>query len=250
MKNNHFRNIIVLTICFILTFNINSFSTLAQTPNVELYSAKMMQERFDSDYTSKGYIYIKDLGDDKKVTVHYTIDGTNWLDQQASYVKNISSEDEVWSFNIDIPKNKSNNCTFAIEYEVDGSTYWDNNNWKNYHLEYSYSNDNTPYALSKSTVMLDTAKHKYYYGLQGYVFLKDLAYAKDVKVHYTKDNWKTYKSIDATYIKDLDNIELWTFFISCYDYIEGEYAISYTVNGETYWDNNFGNNYSLIDNYE
>ncbi|GMQ58474.1 carbohydrate-binding protein [Vallitalea sediminicola] len=251
MKKKYFRNSVTLIICFILTLNVNSFSILAQTPNVELYSAKVMQKGFNSDYTAKGYIHVKNLDYDKTVTVNYTIDGTNWLEQKAEYFKNLSAEDEVWSFNINIPKDQSNNCTFAIKYEVAGNTYWDNNNGDNYYVEFSYSDSNTPYALSKSVVMLDTGKHNYRYGTQGFMFLKDLDYAKDVKVHYTKDNWTTEKSVDAKYRKDVgNNIESWEFFIPCYYYEEGEYAISYTVNGETYWDNNFGDNYSLTEYYE
>ncbi|MCT4688749.1 carbohydrate-binding protein [Vallitalea sp.] len=259
MKKKYFTNLITFIICFILVLNINCFSILAETTNVQLYSAKILPTYGDMGniigYYSTGNIYIKDLGTNKNVTVHYTYDGTNWLDQSAYYQKTLADGSELWNFKTPeqsyTPTHQIEyNCKFAIKYEIDGNTYWDNNNGENYFLQDTTMIYNAPYALSKSVVMLDKGISTPN-SLWGYIFLKNLSYDKKVIVRYTTDNWQTYHDINAHYNCKYDNdIELWSFNTikekSPFPVnSSGEYVIGYTINGVTYWDNNFGDNYSF-----
>ncbi|WP_304944439.1 carbohydrate-binding protein [Vallitalea guaymasensis] len=259
MKKKFFRNLLSFIFCFMLILNINGSSILAQTPNVELYSAKLETTYANTGqmtgYYASGYIYVKNLNVNKNVIIHYTYDGYNWYDQSASYYKTLSDGSEVWSFTTSYesytPAHQyTYNCRFAIKYEVIGDTYWDNNNGNDYFLQCSSTSFNSPYALSKSVVMLDRTGRSYN-SIYGSIFLKNLAYDKVVKVRYTTDNWQSYHDVDASYNCNLgNNVEVWLFNTindgstipwSC----GGEYAVSYTVNGITYWDNNFGDNYSF-----
>ena len=76
--------------------------------------------------------------------------------------------------------------------------------------------------------------------------MQNYAYVKDVKVRYTTNNWASYKDVAMKYSStNQDGTEEWS--ASLNDYIEDfsgfQYCISYTVNGRTYWANNFGKNY-------
>ncbi|QUH30302.1 carbohydrate-binding protein [Vallitalea guaymasensis] len=259
MKKKCFRNLVTFVICFVLMLNVSGLSISAQTtPNIQLYSAKLVTTTVGQcgsqlDYYATGYINVKNLSADKNITVHYTYDGSNWLDQSASYLKTLKDGSEVWSFStphkIYAPQHHTyHNCRFALKYEVNGNTYWDNNNGDNYLLQETTMIYNAPCTLSKSVVLLNECNRNDNF-LSGSIYLKNLGYDKNVKVRYTLDNWKTYSEVDASYTRSYDNnTELWSFYTGGNNYQwdnDCEFAISYTVNGVTYWDNNFGSNYSF-----
>lgn len=82
----------------------------------------------------------------------------------------------------------------------------------------------------------------------GGITTKNIGNPKIVKVRYTTDNWATYQEVNATYITtSSDNIDdYWNFNVSVPNTVnQVQYAVSYTVNGVTYWDNNFGSNYTV-----
>ncbi|GKX30921.1 glycogen-binding regulatory subunit of S/T protein phosphatase I [Vallitalea longa] len=250
MKNKHFKNLVTFIICFIFMLNITDFSISAQTPNVQLYSTIIgTGQHYDHGravytYYTTGYIYVNNLNSNKKVSVHYTYDGINWLDQPATYLKTLKNGSEVWSYRTpDHPyaamsRDCTYNCRFAIKYEVNGNTYWDNNNGQDYFIQYSNNRYNAPYILSKSVVTLHYPLGTY--SGRNYLYLKDLGPDKSVKVRYTADNWLTYKEINASHFISYDNnVEEWYFDLDK----KYEFAIGYTVNGITYWDNNFESNY-------
>ena len=177
------------------------------------------------------YIKVKNLAYDKKVTVHYK-KGDQWYDKDAEYYKSIENGYEIWKADF---SNMSTtgllNDEFCIKYEVNGQTYWDNNNGNNYVGELG-----------------EAAFHVFphcEYGLPTYVVLKNLGYEKDVKIVYTNDGWKTQKSVSLEYCRTLeDGNEEWV----PSEYIPsseiGEYYAVYKVNGQTYYDSNFGLNYT------
>ncbi len=81
------------------------------------------------------------------------------------------------------------------------------------------------------------------------VIIKNLAYNKVVKIVYTMDNWNTvqegFASMKMASKYDVD-LEHWEFMRDV-DGFQGtiQYCIAYEVNGQTYWDNNDGQNYSI-----
>ena len=83
----------------------------------------------------------------------------------------------------------------------------------------------------------------YYRGYQDvivYIKVKNLGANKNVAVHYnTGSSWTDEQ---ATYVTTLsDGSEIWKCEVGAFGL---EYAIKYTVNGVTYWDNNNANNYT------
>lgn len=82
--------------------------------------------------------------------------------------------------------------------------------------------------------------------LEGYVAVQNLAFQKKVTINYTTDG-KTWSNVPASYLKTnpTDNYDVWKFITpSAYPGEPTTFCIKYEVNGQTYWDNNGGKNYS------
>ena len=82
--------------------------------------------------------------------------------------------------------------------------------------------------------------------IQGYVRVTNIAYHKKVQVRWTTDAWHRHQDIECTYSHTLQNsnTDCFTFKLP----ISGEQmelALLYTVNGQTFWDNNGGRNYKV-----
>ena len=81
-----------------------------------------------------------------------------------------------------------------------------------------------------------------------YTVLINLGPVKVVKVRYTENNWKTIKEGDLAYEKAVENdLELWgtSIKLESKSTEKFQYAVSYEVNGITYWDNNIGENHKF-----
>ncbi|MBW7473149.1 CBM21 domain-containing protein [Paenibacillus oenotherae] len=191
----------------------------------------------------------------KTVTVHYNPGNGTWYDTNASYVGPTDASHEKWSFSI--ATDNINNAhpelsgltsiEFAVKYEVNGQTYWDNNGGSNYTLGTSSSGPGYT-LLGKPNVL---AQYGFINGTSFYgnVTVKDLAYTKTVKIVYTTNNWVTTQEGYATYSGEANgagSVENWGFDFNVGSGVtQIKYAVSYTVNGQTYWDNNYGNNYTV-----
>lgn len=188
-----------------------------------------------SAWNTSGEIDVQKLGTDKQVTIHYTSDGTNWYDLSATYVKDDPSNPgyEIWKFNHDYNKLE----TFTIKYTVNGTTYWDNNNGSNY----TFTDGTASSILGQDAVKYYTAAENGYTGYK--IYAKNLGYTKSVGVRYTTDNWATYTDVNATFAKSQDgNVDV--FNLPSIP-VRAQFAVYYTVNGTTYWDNNDGANYQI-----
>jgi hypothetical protein len=82
--------------------------------------------------------------------------------------------------------------------------------------------------------------------MDGYIAIQNLAYNKNVTVHYSLDNSNVWNDVSASYYKtNTDGYEVWHFKTPIASYGSIKFAIKYEVNGQTYWDNNNGNDYSI-----
>lgn len=82
--------------------------------------------------------------------------------------------------------------------------------------------------------------------IQGYVRVTNIAYHKKVQVRWTTDAWHSHQDAECTYSHTLQdsNTDCFTFKLP----ISGEQlelALLYSVNGQTYWDNNGDRNYKV-----
>lgn len=172
-------------------------------------------------------------GANKAVYVHYEAYNLGeWQDAQASFVTKLDDNTEIWMATI----SGLESGQFAIKYVGDGQVYWDNNNGNNYS-----ANDILGTAVV-SAQRLRRYTDCYYLR----VAVKNLAYNKVVRVRYTTNNWQTYQDIDLTYSSSISetNSEYWSTNLCLPASTSGfQFCIYYQVNGQTYWDNNFGFNY-------
>jgi len=82
--------------------------------------------------------------------------------------------------------------------------------------------------------------------IQGYVRVTNLDYHKKVQVRWTSDAWHSHQDIPCVYSHTIQdsNTDCFSFKLP----ISGEQmelAIQYSVNGQSYWDNNGGRNYKI-----
>ncbi len=84
---------------------------------------------------------------------------------------------------------------------------------------------------------------------KGFIEIAKVAYNKQVIVRYNVAGTSTWIDVPATYVKDHYNKEVWKFEINNIAFNQNavgiRFAVKYTVNGQTYWDNNNGQDYRL-----
>lgn len=231
---------LIFSLCLfstILIFGGTSQAGAAVNEPVKMYNTQNVN-RYHGSTSLKVFVQVQNLGYDKSVSLHYKLSTSDtWEDANGSYVATLQDGTEIWEVDLG---GFFGEIEYAVKYEVNGQTYWDNNNQNNYTLEDKIGvaalrvNKSTPFSTGSE------------YNIS--VNLKNLGYNKDVKVRYTEDNWNTWKEKSLSYFYTLgDGTEQWSTSLNLglnYDTInQFEYAVSYTVNGVTYWESNFGRNF-------
>jgi Carbohydrate/starch-binding module (family 21) len=85
------------------------------------------------------------------------------------------------------------------------------------------------------------------------VLVKNLAFAKQVAIVYSLDNWLTFhnafggfqQSFPPATMPHQVQSELWKISVLLTPGASGKFAVFYIVDSTTYWDNNFSLNYSF-----
>lgn len=216
------------------------------------YKGPWLRGNFEVQVANLAYV--------KNVAIHYKKTDGSWGNFPLSYNRPASAGNEVWSGwfsntsgGQDMP-GVAEPIEFAVRYQVNGSVYWDNNGGTNYKI-----------AQNGGTILIDRNVYNAIYSpsvantnaVSGYVTVKNNAPVKQVQVHYTLDNWTTVHIANATFNPAFWNggysnapnpnnygFEEWSWEVPVGNSATTvKYAIKYTVNGVSYWDNNFGRNY-------
>ncbi|XP_054835153.1 protein phosphatase 1 regulatory subunit 3D [Eublepharis macularius] len=93
-------------------------------------------------------------------------------------------------------------------------------------------------------------------GLNGTVWVVNVAFEKQVAVRYTFNHWRGQHEVSARWHSSApgkdgqDHVDIFTFFLPIPPFLLKvssvvEFVVRYRVNGQEYWDNNGGKNYSL-----
>lgn len=89
--------------------------------------------------------------------------------------------------------------------------------------------------------------------IAGTIKVKNLSYEKAVKVRITFDTWKSHTDVGCQYVNDTYLGSEWDTFsfevnlparVEPHEHVE--FAVLYTVDGDTHWDSNQGQNYKII----
>lgn len=211
---------------------------------------------------SKEYVVrVQNLSPTKSVSVRQKLADGTWKDYALTYQGAADAGYETWSafigWNItqNAPKFADDFCFFMT---ANGSTYWDNNGGQNYKLS---ANGGDLLGPTLNVLLYSASGYKNYSTgnavFTGTVLVRNLAPTKKVTIVYTLDGWKTTKTAQATYVAsyfpsygyqifspNAYGVERWDWSIDSGKTTTAiAYAISYDVNGSTYWDNNYGRNY-------
>ncbi|POI32179.1 hypothetical protein CIB84_004069 [Bambusicola thoracicus] len=93
-------------------------------------------------------------------------------------------------------------------------------------------------------------------GVSGTIQVCNIAFEKEVSVRYTFNQWKSLHEVRAHWHSSIldkngqDQVDVFTFFLPVPSFLLQlcsivQFAARYQVNGQEYWDNNRGKNYSL-----
>ncbi|WP_282080672.1 carbohydrate-binding protein [Aquimarina algiphila] len=213
-------------------------------------------------YSKKFTVKVANLGFDKTVSVFHKKTDGNWEEIQLSYDFNIDDENEIWVGNLSTSTQVYDD-EFVIKYEVNGTTYWDNNRETNYAMSiqegYFFADPNLNVSVDKDYVSVSYNSYYDQNSMFVTVDIRNLAPSKEVGVVYTTDGWQTQGYFSLGYRPFWNNgplflvespnnfgIERWTGNVQIDKSIDTvEYAIIYRVNGLEYWDNNYGKNYTV-----
>lgn len=192
-------------------------------------------------------VEVQNLGYAKQVGIRYRTSAGAWESAPGQYLGPASAGRELWSVNMSAPSD-----SFAVYYTVNGVTYWDNNNSQNYATNlYRYD------ALLGAAPLGDplgnwgppepgTSQNG---SISGNLLIRNLSYAKTVRIVYTENNWATTREAFARYQATLPSgIELWQFGLPTAAVIDPsrvQIAFHYTWATGSAWDNNYGRNYRL-----
>lgn len=256
MKN--MKNKINVTLAFVMLMITVSFAAVSTNVSaagapVKLMYAKTSVQSSGGVYpeffvagTTAGYIDIDNIAYAKSVEVLYSNNGAAWSSIKATYKAALAGNHEAWQFSIP-NRNTGYRATlstyFVIKYVVNGQTYYDNNNGQNYFASSGGYGSFAYIPMVSSNLFVDSFSVSEQ-TFSGSVVVKNISSSKIVKVRYTTDNWATSKEINASYYTLGDGYDIWSFTTYVAIGAKVKFSVSYTVNGQTYWDSNFGANYS------
>lgn len=237
----------------ILTFFI--FSTLSAS-NVKLIRANSFEGHYQSyHWQCMQFDVVTNQISDPTVQVHYKMDSNTFHFWNKIYLKKGLGEN-LWHG--EFCSHLISNLTLYVEaYDTNQKkSYWDNNGGQNYNLLYNEGS----YLVNQNIFLHSLIPpNEYINSFRGVITLKNIAPAKKVTVVYSLDNWRTVQTVQASYDPyfwyyqrtsihnpNMYGFEEWSFSIPIDTKKRTQkisFALSYEVEGETYWDNNLGRNY-------
>ncbi len=193
-------------------------------------------------YQAHYQIVVENIAYAKQVSIWGTASGNNWQDYPAGYAESTPGNLEIWTLDTFTEIRQ-----FVVKYTVNGITYWDNNGGADYRPH--QVTDELDVLLGNGVEVV--AGPTYYPGtpnlLRLNVGVRNLAYVKVVGAVYTTDHWATVQTANGYYSTTLPGgTEVWDIDLTVGMNQNLEYALFYNVLGQTYWDNNFLRNYSLL----
>jgi len=201
-------------------------------------------------YFSNFFVVVENLAFDKLLGIWgRDASSGNWSFHPCSFSRSVPGNLEVWTGSVGSPMDQ-----FDVEYQAAGSTFWDNNNGFNYSLstDAAQGTDGVGTAVINPNVLaVEWATSGGNLAVD--VLVKNVAFTKQVAIVYTTDHWATFHNAFATFSQSFPppnsphqlNAELWTISAPLGAAATGQFAAFYNVAGTTYWDNNFGLDYSF-----
>jgi hypothetical protein len=256
---------LVITLAVVSSFiSVNAFAK-----EVELFSAESTSYYYEGGMQSASFqILVENLAYEKKVFLHYSIEGGQWRTIEGSYIAPVNYNRELWEVTFTTPLSYGGDIEYVIGYEVNGVTYWDNNNGENYTIGLNdgvYLNKTNVLSLRNRNSLnsIDTEEVRPEHNIINFkvtAAVNNLAYDKTVTVVYTIDNWETTEEFSLSFVSSWSygyttvyspnplNVEIWqnSVFIHVGEKSsELKYYIKYQTDDNIYYDNNFTMDYTV-----
>jgi carbohydrate/starch-binding protein with CBM21 domain len=204
------------------------------------------------NYFSNFTVVVENLAFNKQVNIFGHDLGTGgWHPFPCSFAKSLPGNVETWTAHV----NASRIDQFVVEYQVSGNTFWDNNFGNNYILDTQAAEetDGVGTAVLKPEVLAVEFAVDAAGALSVDVLVKNIAFAKQVGIVYTTNNWQTFQNAFGVFQRGFPpattpaqiNAELWKVEAFVGAGQKWQFAVFYNVSGHTSWDNNFSLNYSF-----
>ncbi len=180
-----------------------------------------------------------------EASVVYSVNGGDWQKQPADFIQQGDDGYDYWEF-FEVTDKPDTSIQYAIQYEIAGNEYWDNNQYQDYSGVYNVG----------SSLTIDEVQLVYAGRYEGgsvatlTVAVENIAYHKKVKIIYSNDGGLSWHVSDGSYLRPANNgFEVWS--LALRDLTPEEdliFAINYEVNGQSFWDNNDYQDYRLSTN--
>ena len=204
------------------------------------------------NYFTNFTMLVENLAFAKQVQVlGHDVNTNTWGFHSASFGSSVPGNGEVWSAHV----GSSPIDQFVVQYQVLGQTFWDNNGGFNYALDThaAESTDGVGSVALDSNVLVVEQNLDSGGNLTVDVIVRNLAFVKQVGLVFTTNNWASFQNAFGTFRQSFPpfgaprqiNAELWEISSSVGVGQHGQYAVFYGVDGNTFWDNNFNQNYSF-----
>lgn len=202
---------------------------------------------------------VKNLAFAKQVSVQLNTGNGTWINVPLSFNRSISGGREVWKTAYQPATNTVFDAVFALKYVVNGQTYWDNNGGANFSIAKDSGSIlangvNVYHSHYAPTATLSTGSTSY----SLIATVRNLAPTKNVRVHYSTNNWATTQIANGEFSSyfwagaysqatnpNAYGFEEWRIFLPIGNANQVVYAIESVVNGQSHWDNNFGQDYRV-----
>jgi hypothetical protein len=202
-------------------------------------------------YFTNAHVVVENVAFDKVVGIWGHNPGSgSWQFFPCDFDHSVPNNLEIWTAHI----GSTEIDQFDVEYLVSGNIYWDNNDGFNYLLDTGAAHtDGIGTAVVGPNVHAVAWRIEAGGTLNVEVLVKNLAFTKQVAMVYTTDNWATFHNAFGGFRRTFPpptmphqiQSELWEISVSLTSGVSGQFAVFYIVGGVTFWDNNFGANYSF-----
>jgi hypothetical protein len=214
-------------------------------------------------------VEVANIAVNKVVAIHQQLNTGQWEDINLNYAFTTTTGTEIWKaiavkngIYFTTPTASLFGEKLAVKYLANNQTYWDNNKGNDYTIVNSNRQDNSSFLYLNVDYPICATAPQHNPSLVSdaalsYVSIaadvKNIAFNKEVKVVYTTNNWATTQTKSLTFNAAENNnatqdFERWTTSFAIPKTSSVTYALCYTINGQTYWDNNFGKNYTILSN--
>jgi Carbohydrate/starch-binding module (family 21) len=200
---------------------------------------------------------VKNIAFVKNVVIHYAQSDGAWVEWPLTWQTTFTNYDLFTRSD-----NTFVTTEFVIRYTVSGQTFWDNNDGTNYHVDSGRPNTvGGNVILNKATARRGTQG----FGggtvttswVEGEIFVKNLSFDKRVGIRLSTNEWVSFQDTDASFngnvsvAAGLSQVENWKFKTPELNLDQSNpnfrFAVFYNnlQTGEWFWDNNFGQDYTL-----